>query len=85
MTEKIEPTTTPKKTRRTPAELKAHHLAQVKIQEDRERAEVQRLVADAHDTLASAAALEASKPYTATLNAALGPIKTVLSALTPKQ
>lgn len=75
--------TTPKK-RRTPAELKAHLLEQIKVQEARERAELQRLVADAHDTLAEASALAEAKPYLAAVTNALGQLKPILAALTPK-
>jgi hypothetical protein len=75
---------TTKKRRRTPSELKAHLMGQIKVQEEREKAEAVRLISDAHDTLVCAAALEAAKPHIAALNAAKTHLSAVLAALAPK-
>jgi hypothetical protein len=62
------PAVEPRKKRRTTAELKAHFLSKAQEAEERERAEVIRLVADAHDTLKEAMSLEAHKPHAQALN-----------------
>lgn len=79
-----EPITSPsKKSRRTPAELRAYHLEQAKLQEGREKADVLKLVSDAHDTLGEAASYEAAKPHAALLGQTQTALKQIIAALTP--
>lgn len=59
-------TTTPRK-RRSAVEMKQALQEQIRALEERERAEVLRLVCDAYDTLREASSLDAARPHHAVL------------------
>lgn len=69
------------KKRRTPAEMKAYFAQKIKEAELREKAEVMRLISDAHDTLAEAKNYEAATPHRAAIDATLQALSRVLDAL----
>jgi chemotaxis regulatin CheY-phosphate phosphatase CheZ len=72
--------TAPKK-RRTVAELRAHHTAELARLAAIEKAAAHKLVADAHDTLDEAAQLTAMAAHKPTMNQLLNACKAVIAAL----
>ena len=82
MTEAAQPPEKTTRKRRTPEEVRAFLNEQLKNLEAREKAEVLRLLSDAHDTIKEAAALQAAKPLV--LAPALAALDTAIKAVTPK-
>lgn len=80
-----EETTPTKGRRRSPAELRAFHLAEAARAEQREKDDVLRLASDAHDTLAEAMSLEAHKPQAQAFTQASNILKAIIAAYTPKK
>jgi uncharacterized membrane protein YcfT len=77
VTEEVKPT----RTRRTLAERKLALHAALQSLEAKERAEVLRLVADAHDTLKEAMTLNAAKPHIGHLQGAVNALLATTTAL----
>lgn len=78
MTEEKTPTTTKK--RRTPAEMKAYHEGELKRLAAEEKAEVVRLLSNAHDTVEEAGALAAAAPLKPTIVQILTALKAQIAA-----
>ncbi len=83
MNDEIAPPKPAPKKRRSAAELRAFYTAKVKETEEREKADVLRLLSDAHDTLGEAMSLEASKPHAPAFNQAMTILKNLITAYTP--
>ena len=72
-----------KRKRRTAAERRAFHLEEAKKAEEQEKADVLRLLSEAHDTMTEAMSLEAHKPHAQACNQTLQLLKTLINAFTP--